>query len=66
MIAGETDPARVGLCFRCRYSRTVTTRTSVFWMCELSQVDPRFDKYPRLPVVECSGFTPREEENEAP
>ena len=51
----------VGLCFRCRHSRTVTSRTGVFWRCELSTTDPRFDKYPRLPVLECSGYEPRAE-----
>ena len=64
MSHGETDPARVGLCFGCRHSRTVTSRTSLFWMCELSRTDPRFDKYPRLPVVACAGFEPRGPEPE--
>jgi hypothetical protein len=63
MTAGENDPARVGLCFRCRHARTVATRTSIFWRCELSKVDPRFDKYPRLPVIECIGYQANEEED---
>jgi hypothetical protein len=25
-------------------------------MCELSKVDRRFPKYPRLPVLECEGY----------
>ena len=29
---------------------------SVFWRCALSEVDPRFPKYPRLPVLECAGY----------
>jgi hypothetical protein len=53
---------RVGLCARCRHSRTVPTHTSLYWMCELSKIDPRFDKYPRLPVLSCVGFQHREEE----
>jgi hypothetical protein len=56
--------ASVGLCFRCRHARTVKSRTSLFWRCELSQVDPHFDKYPRLPVLECSGYTPRAPEGD--
>jgi hypothetical protein len=33
-------------------------RGSTFWLCELNATDPRFPKYPRLPVVACAGFTP--------
>jgi len=50
----------IGLCFRCRHSRTVQSRTTVYWLCELSKTDPRFDRYPRLPVLECSGYEPRD------
>lgn len=50
--------AAVGLCSHCRHARIVATERSRFWMCKLSQVDPRFDKYPRLPVVRCSGHEP--------
>jgi len=58
-VTNPSDPDdRVGLCARCRHSRTVPSRTSVFWMCELSKTDPRFAKYPRLPVVACVGFQP--------
>ena len=32
------------------------TRGSVFSMCELSKTDPRYPKYPRLPVKECRGY----------
>ena len=60
--AGTTKPMSgpdaVGLCARCRHARTVVTRTSTYWMCELSKSDPRFPKYPRLPVLECEGFRP--------
>ncbi len=31
-------------------------RGSTFYLCELSFRDPRYPKYPRLPVVECSGY----------
>jgi hypothetical protein len=49
-----------GLCDRCRHQRVVTTtRGSAFTLCELSKADPRFPKYPRLPVAACPGFTAR-------
>jgi hypothetical protein len=60
MSAPGLDPSAVGLCARCRHSRTVPSRTTVFWMCERSKTDPRFPKYPRLPVLVCVGFQPRE------
>jgi hypothetical protein len=47
-----------GLCNACVHQRVVgTTRGSVFSLCEKSKEDPRFPKYPRIPVVECDGFT---------
>ena len=33
-------------------------RGSVFVLCERSRVDPAFPRYPRLPVLACSGFDP--------
>jgi len=42
------------------YARTVVTPRSTFWRCMLSDTDPRFDRYPRLPVLACPGFTPAE------
>ena len=49
-----------GLCDRCRHQRLIrNTRGSVFSLCELSKTDPAFPRYPRLPVLECSGFRER-------
>lgn len=31
-------------------------RGSVFYQCRLALTDPRFVKYPALPVVACRGF----------
>lgn len=51
------DPGDPGLCKTCVHARKVeTTRGTVYWMCELSKSDPRFRKYPRLPVVRCEGY----------
>jgi hypothetical protein len=47
---------RVGLCATCRHARVLETPRSVFWRCLLAAEDPRFDKYPRLPVIECIGY----------
>ena len=46
-----------GLCASCAYARRVeSSRGSVFYLCERSAMDPRFTRYPRLPVLECSGY----------
>ena len=48
-----------GLCRDCKYSHVIESdRGSVFFRCDLSLQDPRFPKYPRLPVVMCSGYRP--------
>ena len=55
------DSRAVGLCLTCRHSATVETDRSRFWRCTRAATDPRFDKYPRLPVLECWGHEPIEE-----
>jgi len=53
-----------GLCDRCARQRLIrNTRGSEFSLCELSKTDPAFPRYPRLPVVRCSGFRERAEGN---
>jgi hypothetical protein len=48
-----------GLCARCQYAQIIrNNRGSTFYLCRLSATDPRFPKYPRLPVLTCAGFTP--------
>lgn len=49
-----------GLCRACIHARMIRSgRGSTFWLCELSRIDPAFPRYPRLPVVRCTGFAPR-------
>jgi hypothetical protein len=46
-----------GLCGTCRHSRILTNRSgSVFRLCERSGTDPRYARYPRLPVLACPGY----------
>jgi hypothetical protein len=35
-----------------------SARGSEFVLCRLSFSDPRFPKYPPLPVLECAGYQP--------
>ncbi len=51
------EASSVGLCATCTHvRRVVSDRGSVFYLCELAKVDPRFEKYPRLPVLSCNGY----------
>jgi len=51
------DSRSAGLCGDCRHSRRVrSAHGSVFFLCQLSLTDPRFPKYPRLPVLSCDGY----------
>ncbi|HEV2811669.1 MAG TPA: hypothetical protein VGW10_00340 [Solirubrobacteraceae bacterium] len=53
---------RAGLCERCVHQKVIrNTRGSSFSLCERSKTDPRFPKYPRLPVTRCDGFEPRQQ-----
>jgi hypothetical protein len=49
-----------GLCASCINVRIIENkRGSRFFMCQLSRTDPRFPKYPPLPVLKCVGYQPR-------
>ena len=46
-----------GLCDDCRFKREITSdRGTVYIQCGKSFEDPRFPKYPRLPVLSCPGY----------
>jgi hypothetical protein len=65
-VASPSSPPRAGLCADCLNARHIeTARGSVFILCGLSATDSRFPKYPRLPVLQCSGYT-RKEANAEP
>lgn len=47
----------IGLCKTCAFARRVSTaRGSVFWRCGRADRDASYARYPRLPVLSCSGF----------
>ena len=46
-----------GLCMTCTHAKEMRNdRASVFLLCLLSKSDPRYPKYPRLPVLRCGGY----------
>ncbi len=56
-VPQDPESRRAGLCGSCAQARRVeSARGSVFLMCELSKTNPRFARYPALPVLRCSGY----------
>lgn len=54
------DPA-IGLCSTCRHGREIVSgKGSKFLLCEFSQVNPEYRRYPQLPVCACAAHEPRE------
>jgi len=54
--------ARAGLCDTCAHQQEVrNTRGSTFSLCLRSRHDPAYPRYPRLPVLACAGYEPREQ-----
>ncbi len=52
-------PSKVGLCETCRHVKVIhSSRGSDFYLCRLALTDLLFQKYPTLPVLQCSGYEP--------
>jgi hypothetical protein len=67
MIRLSYDAETAGLCATCVNMRSIVSdRGSVFYLCELSKTDARFPKYPRLPIIECSGYQHKENSTTQP
>jgi hypothetical protein len=50
------------LCEICSLVREVVTpKGSRFLLCQLSQINPAFPKYPPQPVVRCDGYEKKEQ-----
>jgi hypothetical protein len=57
----DSRTVQQGLCAICRHARQIQSdRGSTFVMCGLSKTDPRFPKYPPLPVLRCAGYEPKQ------
>jgi len=52
------------LCESCWWMREVTTlKRSRFLLCQLSQTNSAYPKYPPQPVVRCQGYQQKQAEN---
>jgi len=55
--AGPGSSPPPGLCGTCLHARRVGNRSgSLFFLCGRSRAEPRFPRYPALPVLECEGY----------
>jgi hypothetical protein len=55
--SGQAGRSHTGLCATCTNRQIVqSARGSEFVLCRLSFSDPRFPKYPPLPVIACAGY----------
>ena len=51
--------ATPGLCSNCEHQRRIqSARGSLFILCEVALLDPRYPKYPHLPVLRCIPHSP--------
>lgn len=54
---GQADDRRAGLCATCAHVKVIPgDRGSRFYLCRLSRTDPRFPRYPPIPVLACPGY----------
>ncbi len=44
-----------GLCGDCAHARVIDSGRSTFYLCERALADPRYRKYPQLPMLWCPG-----------
>lgn len=54
----QSLPAHPGLCATCVHLRLLASKRSVFVRCGLAETDPRFVRYPPIPVRFCPGYRP--------
>ena len=59
MAPGPASPPP-GLCGTCRHARVIASdRGQRFLRCGLSDTDPRYARYPLLPIAVCAGYDVR-------
>jgi len=53
------------LCETCTWMREIVTpKGSRFRLCQVSQTNPAYPKYPAQPVVRCDGYRKQEQTSE--
>jgi hypothetical protein len=55
--SAPSQNSALGLCVNCVHARLIeSAKGSQFLLCQLSQCNPNFPKYPHLPVLSCTGY----------
>ncbi len=54
----RAEVERAGLCASCARLQVLRSKRSTFVRCGLADRDPRFERYPPLPVGWCRGHEP--------
>lgn len=56
----------VSLCPSCSFAKEIISGKGIrFLLCEKSQTDERFPKYPRQPVIRCHAFVEKKGDSES-
>lgn len=64
-VTRQADDEAAGLCGTCEHVQVVTSgKGSRFYLCLRSRTDPRFPRYPPIPVLACIGYTPPKQATE--
>jgi hypothetical protein len=67
MDDSRVEEQGAGLCARCAHALVVRNdRGSRFYLCRLAASDPRFAKYPHLPVRRCPGYAAADDDDREP
>ncbi len=67
MDDSRVEEQGAGLCARCAHGLVIRNdRGSRFYLCRLAASDPRFAKYPQLPVRRCPGYAAAEDDDQEP
>lgn len=49
----------IGLCLDCRHTKVIVSdKGSRFFLCQRAETELYYSKYPRLPMLQCSGYEP--------
>ncbi len=59
----RAEVERAGLCACCAHLQVLRSKRSTFVRCGLADRDPRFERYPPLPVGWCPGHAPMVEDS---
>ena len=57
MNDATSERNKLGLCTDCHYTKSIVSgKGSQFSLCLRSETDSHYSKYPRLPMLQCSGY----------